>query len=116
MLEEGETDSFGIYRALGPLDEARKTDKNPRVAIDRLIAEGREKPEIYIACGLSDSLLPINRIYRDLLTEKGFKVEYIEEPGAHEWDFWDRQIKNVLDWLPLDDTESGIGSGNVPMD
>ncbi|MBM6800937.1 acetylesterase, partial [Coprobacillus cateniformis] len=31
----------------------------------------------------------------------------------HEWDFWDRYIYRVLEWLPLNDKEEGISSGNV---
>ncbi len=27
---------------------------------------------------------------------------YYEEPGTHEWGFWDRNIQRVLNWLPLE--------------
>ncbi len=41
-------------------------------------------------------------------------VTYEEGPGGHEWDFWNRYIKKVLDWLPLqEEAEAGISSGNV---
>jgi len=30
-----------------------------------------------------------------------------------DWDFWDSQIKKVLDWLPLEPDAQGLGSGNV---
>ena len=96
-----------------PFDEAVKSDKNPRVLIDRLAESGAEKPEIFMACGTEDSLLESNRVYRDLFLEKGFDLTYIEEPGGHEWDFWDRNIRRALDWLPLGDAASGINSGNV---
>lgn len=97
----------------GDLSEAAKTDKNPRVLIERLRAEGAALPEIYMACGTEDSLLECNRLYRDLFEESGFEVDYYEGPGAHEWDFWDQQIHRALDWLPLDDAGQGINSGNV---
>jgi S-formylglutathione hydrolase FrmB len=56
---------------------------------------------MYIACGTEDALLSHSRNFRDLLTENGFSVTYVEGPGGHEWDFWDTHIKKVLDWLPL---------------
>ena len=34
-------------------------------------------------------------------TENGFEITYYEGPGAHTWDFWDSEIRKVLDWLPL---------------
>ena len=94
-------------------DADRASDKNPMVAMKDLLAEGRAKPKIYMACGLSDSLLEVNHRYRDLLRDNGFDVTYDEEPGGHEWDFWDRQIEKVLHWLPLSEGEGSLNSGNV---
>ena len=28
-------------------------------------------------------------------------LTYFEEPGTHEWGFWDRNIQRVLKWLPI---------------
>ena len=34
------------------------------------------------------------------LSEKGAEIIYHEEEGAdHNWDFWDREIRRVIDWL-----------------
>ena len=52
----------------------------------------------------------------EVTTELGADVTYEEGPGAHEWDFWNRYIKKVLDWLPLDkDSKEGLNSGNVGL-
>lgn len=74
-----------------------------------------EKAKVYIACGLDDPLLPANRGLRDCLRQNGFPVTYEEAPGAHEWDFWDSQIKKVIDWLPLEGV-AGLNSGNVGLE
>ncbi|MBP3427556.1 MAG: acetylesterase [Clostridia bacterium] len=102
----------------GDLKEAAKTDNNPRVLIEELAAYKKahpdyELPKIRLSCGKSDGLLPFNRLYRDLLLENGFEVDYEEAPGGHDWDFWDSQIKKTIDWLPLDDKAEGLSSGNV---
>ena len=111
------SDNFaGVSKIFGNMESAAKSDMNPLVAMKNLITAGREKPDIYIACGLEDSLLKVNRRYRDILTENGFNVVYEEEPGGHEWDFWDRQIKKVIEWLPLSESSSGLSSGNVRGD
>lgn len=69
---------------------------------------------MYLACGVEDSLLEPNREFRDWLLAAGVDVTYEEGPGSHEWDFWNRYIKKVIDWLPLeDDAKAGVGSGNV---
>ena len=96
----------------GDMELAAKSDMNPRVLLERLAGK-KDLPKIYLACGTEDDLLPASRLYRDLMTEAGFHVTYFEGPGKHDWDFWDDQIKRVIDWLPLDGKSQGINSGNV---
>lgn len=107
----------GEHTVFGDLDEAAKTDKNQYVALENLcarVAKGEvEAPEFYISCGTEDSLYAVNCKFRDLLLEDGFEVTYDEEPRGHDWDFWDSQIKKVIDWLPLGQANATLGSGNV---
>ena len=51
-----------------------------------------------------------------MLLEAGFDVDWDEEPRGHDWDFWDSQIKKVIDWLPLGVADATLGSGNVAKD
>ena len=102
-------------KAAGDSKSARPSDKNPIIAMQDLLARETELPKFYLSCGLNDTLLNENRMFRDTLISNGFDVTYEEEPGGHEWDFWDRQLRKILDWLPLDAGEAGIGSGNVKL-
>lgn len=69
---------------------------------DRLVAEGRELPPLYLACGTEDEVcLPMNRRFVAALQALGWPLRWQEGPGGHEWDFWDAQIQQVLAWLPL---------------
>ena len=116
VLEEHSRPAAGENEGSRDMEASRVGDRNPITAMKELLARGTELPKIYLSCGLSDSLLDENRFFRDTLIENGFDVTYEEEPGGHEWDFWDRQLKKILDWLPLDAGEAGIGSGNVRLD
>ncbi len=84
------------------MEEASKTDKNPWVAVEDLLAAGRNVPHIYMACGTQEDLMPANIAFRDYLESKGIKVTWDEDDYGHDWNFWDSQIKKVLDWLPLE--------------
>jgi len=97
----------------GDLEVARKTDKNPRVALVRAKEKGLPIPEFYMSCGLQDSLLESNRSLRDYFLENGVPLTYRETDGHHDWDFWDTQIREVLNWLPLPQPNAGLSSGNV---
>ena len=107
------TDEHGLFE---DAEAAAATDLNPTVALENLLAEGRKMPKFYLACGLQDFLLQDNLNFREFLLSKGADMTWDEEDAGHEWDFWDSQIKKVLDWLPLGSTEGGLGSGNVKVE
>lgn len=112
-LFEGEPDPIVSFLGKGPEDwqDILKSDVNPRWLIGNW-GEG-EKPEVYLACGDKDDLLPAAKLYRKLLADAEFQVHYVEDQGGHEWDYWDRHIRLALDWLPLDDRTGGLNSGNI---
>ena len=84
------------------LEAASKTNLNPKVAVEEMLAVKRQTPKFYLSCGGKDDLLKSNEDFRDFLMGKGLDVTWDMEPeAAHEWDFWDSQIKKVLEWLPL---------------
>ncbi len=97
-------------------EKAAKTDMNPMVAYDELLASDRRKPRFYLCCGKCDDLYGTNVKLRDYLISKGADVTWDEdEKAAHDWDYWDMEIKKVLDWLPLESSDMGLGSGNVKL-
>lgn len=50
-----------------------------------------------------DDLIDANRSFCDKLINAGADVAYTEEPGRHEWNFWDVHIRRVIEeWLPLE--------------
>lgn len=97
----------------GDLEEARKTDKNPRIALLHAKAAKLELPKLYMSCGLQDDLLESNRSLRDFFLENGVSLTYRECEGRHDWDFWFTEIQAVLNWLPLPQPNAGLNSGNV---
>jgi S-formylglutathione hydrolase FrmB len=68
---------------------------------DALAQSGRAVPRLYQCCGTEDFLIEHNRAFRDHLKSCGLDVLYEEEPGFHEWAYWDAKIQRVLKWLPL---------------
>ncbi|MBR6135761.1 MAG: hypothetical protein IKQ22_04675 [Clostridia bacterium] len=114
------------FCAMGPLSSAAQIDPNtvnrqligkglegmpevPHVTdcfklAEKIKAEGKEFPKIYMACGCKDGLYDINVHMRDHLKELGADVTWDEMPEyAHEWPFWDEEIRRFLDWIPRTD-------------
>lgn len=59
-----------------------------------------QKPELFMSCGTEDFLYEGNVRFCSSFSEK-LPITYHEEPGSHTWDYWDRNIQRVLDWLPI---------------
>lgn len=103
----------GYAQALfGPLEKLPGSDKDLRWLAQR-ITNPADRPRIYLACGSQDGLLPMNKNLRDSLQTLGYDLTWCEAPGAHEWDFWDSQIRRVIDWLSPGQADAGVNSGNV---
>ena len=83
------------------VEEASKTNLNHKVAAREMFSSKKEIPRFYMACGRQDDLLKANMDFRDFLKENGADVTWDEEDARHDWDFWDSQIRKVLEWLPI---------------
>ena len=83
------------------LSKVRGSDRDLFCLADTLAASGKPLPRVYLACGKDDPLLPGSRRLRDCFERNGFPVTYEEGPGAHEWDFWNRHLQRVIEWLEI---------------
>ena len=100
-----------LTSVFGDLHKLKGSDKDYKALIQNMAI--KDVPAIYMACGTDDSLIKENRDYRVFLLQQGINVTYEEGPGAHEWDFWNRYIERVLEWLPLDEKNEGLSSGHI---
>jgi Predicted esterase len=99
-----DNERFGrVYRAA--FGDPRKVAGGPSdlFALSRkLVRSGTAAPALYACCGLDDHLLDANRDFVAHARKIGLPLVYEEHPGVgHSWDYWDRQIRRVLEWLPL---------------
>lgn len=58
--------------------------------------EPTARPALWIDCGVDDFLIEPNRYFHTHLGEIGYDHEYVEHPGVHNWDYWDRHIQESL--------------------
>ncbi len=86
--DEDKTRSVAFEESnFGPLKEAVKTDKNPRILVERLLREKAELPARYPAGGKEDGLIGDKRADRDVCTAARLDRTCAEAPGEHNWDF-----------------------------
>lgn len=90
-----------VWRSLvtvfGPPDSALRAANDlhklyRELPADRLAA----LPYLYLDCGTEDRLLQSSRVLADILLARKVPHEYRELPGVHNWNYWDRQVVEVL--------------------
>ena len=65
---------------------------------EKLAIQFAAAPKLYfIAIGNADFLYQDNVAFRQLLDRRGYKYEYTETDGGHEWRNWRKYLNN---WLP----------------
>lgn len=102
-----------LEAVFGDLEKVAGSDADPRELVKQIKEKKGTFPKLYLACGTEDFLLPSNRSFHNFLKQEGVDCTYVEEPGGHEWDFWNRQIRQLIGWLPLQEAQAAISSGNV---
>jgi S-formylglutathione hydrolase FrmB len=56
----------------------------------------------YVATGNDDFMKNDCDKFTQFLTKDiGLNLIYDEQPGSHNWDFWDMEIAKIFEWLPL---------------
>lgn len=58
-------------------------------------------PRLWVSCGTEDPMLPETIEFIDAAQRLSLDLTADLRPGDHSWDFWDDQIRRVIDWLPL---------------
>ena len=88
-----------IRDVFGVPEKLTNSDRDPEWQYQRLKAEGRDIPTIYLAIGTEDPLYPCNQEFRAFLAEQGADFRYEDGPGDHSWFFWNEYLDRGLKWL-----------------
>ncbi|WP_159459810.1 alpha/beta hydrolase [Scatolibacter rhodanostii] len=89
----------GIFEVLEPLNK----NSDLFSLIDSIQFE--KLPNLFISCGKQDF------VYEDFDKMKSFlnshKIKFFAQDGdgKHEWEYWDKQISDLLAWLPVEKRE-----------
>lgn len=106
------TDNDPQFRAvLGPPNSPTRQEYNPHRVVERAIrAHGADAlPMLTMDCGREDfpDLLDANRALHRTMTRLGVHHLYREQPGGHDWAYWDREVRFTLRFVA---TATGIAT------
>jgi len=91
----------GFENIFGDLSKVKGSNNDLLYLAEKVAKSDGPKPMLYQCCGTEDFLYQDNITFRDWAKQLGLDLTYEEEPGEHEWGYWDKKIQRVLEWLPL---------------
>jgi putative tributyrin esterase len=83
----------------GNLDAIAGSELDLFALAKRLPARDRERLRLYQCCGTEDFLYASNLKFRDHAKTLGLALTFEEEPGTHDWGYWDLKVQHFLAWL-----------------
>ncbi|EUJ29562.1 alpha/beta hydrolase [Listeria cornellensis] len=89
---EGEAEMQATF---GAIAEHRGSSNDLLALLHNLTA----KPRVLQLCGTEDFLYSNNLHFKAQIEQTDLPYIYQETPGEHNWEYWDREIQTVLDWI-----------------
>lgn len=77
--------------------ETRAANDIFKMARELTAEKVKSLPYVFQSCGTEDFLIQNNRDFLAILNERKVPHEYREQPGIHDWVFWDDQVREFLD-------------------
>lgn len=79
-----------------PIKAYQQINKENESVYSTILKNKHKLPPFRFDCGVEDTLIEGNRKLHKQLTELGIPHIYKENPGAHEWEYWAKHIKETL--------------------
>ena len=98
-------DDRGLNRELelifGDLEKIKGSKNDLFRLLEDVKKSKGDKPKLFQCCGTEDFLYKDNIKFKKACEKSGLDYTFEEEPGIHEWQYWDKKIQRVLEWLPI---------------
>lgn len=64
--------------------------------LEKNVRGGVSLPALHACCGTGDFLLEHNRLFTEVAKKHGVPLTYLENEGAHNWEYWDKMLPWAL--------------------
>jgi putative tributyrin esterase len=87
-------DEFALL--FGDLEKLAGSEHDPVVWLERAAKNPSQLPRLFISVSRQEDIYPLSGMFHEACQSLGVQSEYHEEDGAHDWLFWDGQIRRFL--------------------
>ncbi len=100
---------FTVWSFAFDQDAMKRGEYTDSFVLAEKAAGQRERTKLYLACGTEDFLYEENCRFHEHLEKLSYDHVFSVGSGNHNWDFWDKEIRKVLDWLPVNGADRSLG-------
>ena len=97
LLREYEYYDFCPEAIVGENEDIKGTPFDPYYLVDKAVTNNVDLPELLIMCGTEDALYQDNLDFIRYLNEKGVNYHFEKSSGDHDYAYWDKAIKQVIE-------------------
>ncbi|WP_100618222.1 alpha/beta hydrolase [Bacillus cereus] len=101
FLQKNVQKGFSAKPIFGEANTLSETEHDLFYLLKENIDKGISLPKLYQICGTEDYLYEDNLKFRDFARNLNADIVYKEGSGAHDFNYWEYTIKEVINWLPL---------------
>ena len=80
----------------GDLGKLAGSEHDPATWLQSAVKNPSLLPRLFIAVSRQEDIYPLSGLFHSACQSLGVQSEYHEEDGAHDWFFWDGQIRRFL--------------------
>lgn len=91
----------GSKNVFSDITEVPEEERKISLIAERALLLGKKLPEIFLTCGKDDYIVRMSREMKEEFEKLNIVFTYEEHSGEHNWEYWDKHIQRVLDWMPL---------------
>jgi len=96
LLPEADPRRAEFAQLFGELDKLVGSEHDPAVWLKQAAKQPSRVPRLFISVSRQEDIYPLSGMFHAACQSAGVASEYHEEDGAHDWFFWDVQIRLFL--------------------
>ena len=83
----------------GDISQVKGSENDVLALMEKYAGQSDQLPRFYACCGEEDFLFPDNKRFAEIAEQLNIQLTFEKGPGDHNWDYWDKQLPRVIEWL-----------------
>ena len=79
------------------IDDIKDSNNDLMMLLEKHAKAKTDLPKLHVCVGIEDFIYDLSILFKDKCEVLNIPLDYYEEAGGHEWDFWDRNVKRILE-------------------